>query len=71
MLGKIARLNEDRGFGFIQPDGCRDVRDNHFFHAKHLVGVYFSAALKDMRVEFESTVEPKGLVARNVREARD
>jgi CspA family cold shock protein len=46
--GRVARYDDDRGFGFITPDGGgADV----FVHANHLANADFLR--KDQRVSFE------------------
>jgi cold shock CspA family protein len=53
-IGTIAKVVEERGFGFIRPDGgIADV----FFHAKSLGdGLVWGEQLKGQRVEFQTEV---------------
>ena len=60
--GKINKLIQDRGFGFIDDTDGRKV----FFHQNSLVGVTFDALERDQRVEFEVENSPKGPRAFNV-----
>jgi cold shock protein len=68
MLGTIVRVNLDRGFGFVRPEGDRGKGD-HFFHRTALVNVVFDERLQSQPVEFDSVMGDKGLVAHNVRRA--
>lgn len=66
MKGKIVRIKDDRGFGFITPEGGeKDV----FFHAKDLVNVQFDDLREGDEVTFEITDGPKGPSATNVERA--
>ncbi len=66
MQGTIHRIRADKGFGFIRPDGDHGQGD-HFFHRSALVDVVFDERLLNMLVEFDSTMNDKGLTAQNVR----
>jgi CspA family cold shock protein len=66
MTGTIHNLN-DRGFGFIAPDGDGSRDGRHFFHASNLVGIHFSSLKVGEPVEFESVRGERGLEAREVR----
>jgi len=64
--GYVARVNEERGFGFIAMADPPDL----FFHCSELQGgLIFDAQLKMRRVEFEIVDSPKGPRAANVRPA--
>ena len=53
--GTIKRLNE-RGFGFITPDGAsQDV----FFHSSSVQGTTFDQLREGMQVEFEQEADPR------------
>lgn len=54
--GTIARLNAERGFGFIRPDGGAE---DLFFHRSALVGQAFEGLREGQRVEFEPGVDPR------------
>ena len=60
--GKIKKLVQDRGFGFIDDTDGREV----FFHQSSLVGSAFDTLKGDEEVEFEVENSPKGPRAVNV-----
>ena len=60
--GKIKKVVQERGFGFISDTDGREV----FFHQSSLVDVQFSALKQDQGVEFEIEDSPKGPRAVNV-----
>lgn len=63
MNGKIKRLNTEKGFGFITPDGSdKDV----FFHSSALSGVSFDELQEGNAVTFETEDSDKGPRAKNV-----
>ena len=54
--GTIARLQLDRGFGFITPDeGGGDL----FFHHTAVAGIVFASLHEGQRVEFEAGSDPR------------
>ncbi len=53
--GTIRTIREDRGFGFIRPDG---ERDDIFFHADVVQGAPFDQLREGERVEFEAGPDP-------------
>jgi CspA family cold shock protein len=64
MTGIIKRLNGEKGFGFITPDGGdKDV----FFHSSSLVGVTFAELHEGDKVSFETEQSEKGPRATNVK----
>jgi len=63
MKGKIKKLIQDRGFGFIATDDGKEI----FFHRSSLAGVEFSALTEGNAVEFDTESGPKGLRAVNVK----
>jgi CspA family cold shock protein len=66
MTGIIKRLNGEKGFGFITPDGGdKDV----FFHSSSLVGVTFAELHEGEKVSFETEQSEKGPRATNVKRA--
>jgi len=66
MTGIIKRLNGEKGFGFITPDGGdKDV----FFHSSALVGVTFAELHEGDKVSFETEQSEKGPRATNVKRA--
>lgn len=66
MTGIIKRLNTEKGFGFITPDGGdKDV----FFHSSSLVGVVFADLHEGDKVSFETEESEKGPRATNVKKA--
>ena len=60
--GTIKRLT-DRGFGFIDTGGDRDL----FFHSSSLVDVSFDDLQEGQRVSYEEGQGPKGPRAENVK----
>ena len=60
--GTIKRLT-DRGFGFINTGGAKDL----FFHSKSLQGVSFDALFEGQKVTFTEGQGPKGPCAENVK----
>ncbi|OIO35206.1 MAG: hypothetical protein AUJ74_07120 [Candidatus Omnitrophica bacterium CG1_02_44_16] len=61
--GKIKKLVNDRGFGFIADTDGREV----FFHQSSLVEVSFSDLTESQDVEFDVENSAKGPRAINVR----
>jgi cold shock CspA family protein len=59
--GTVVRFNEDKGYGFIAPDGGED--DDVFVHANDLNGARLRTGT---RVEFEMIDSERGLKAYNV-----
>lgn len=54
--GTIKRINSDRGFGFIAPDGgSADL----FFHMSAVEGRAFDQLREGQRVEFEAGADPR------------
>jgi CspA family cold shock protein len=64
MTGIIKRLQSEKGFGFITPDGeAKDV----FFHSSSLVDVSFDQLHEGDKVTFDTEESEKGPRAANVR----
>ena len=63
--GKVKRLVQARGFGFIQADNGREL----FFHRSGVDGTTFEALLEGQRVSFEVEQAPKGPRAVHVQAA--
>ncbi len=64
--GTVKWFNEDKGFGFIQPDdGSEDV----FVHHSGIAGSGFKTLEEGERVTYEVTRGRKGLQAENVSKA--
>ncbi|MFA5271294.1 MAG: cold shock domain-containing protein [Candidatus Omnitrophota bacterium] len=61
--GKIKKVIQERGFGFISDTDGREV----FFHQSGLVDVQFGALKEEQKVEFEIEDSPKGPRAINVK----
>lgn len=60
--GSIKRLT-DRGFGFIDTGGEKDL----FFHSSNLDGVNYDDLHEGQRVSYDEGVGPKGPCAENVK----
>ncbi|MCH2126299.1 MAG: cold shock domain-containing protein [Pirellulaceae bacterium] len=60
--GSIKRLT-DRGFGFIDTGGEKDL----FFHSSNLEGVNYDDLHEGQRVSYDEGVGPKGPCAENVK----
>ncbi len=72
MKGKISGKNEERGFGWITPEGLEDVRDtNIFFHASALEGMVFAEVALGTAVEFETEPSDRGPRAVHVKRASE
>jgi CspA family cold shock protein len=61
--GTIKKLVVDRGFGFIDTGGGKDL----FFHFSALQGVRMEELREGQRVEFEEGEGPKGPRAESVK----
>ncbi len=71
MKGTISGKNEEKGFGFITPEGKEDNRDNNiFFHSTSLEGVSFDELQKGTMVEFDEEPSDKGPRAAHVKLAQ-
>ena len=63
MTGVIKRIQSEKGFGFITPDGgAKDV----FFHSSSLVDVSFDQLREGDKVTFDTEESDKGPRAANV-----
>jgi CspA family cold shock protein len=65
MMGKIAEMSRDRGFGFIIDNAGR----KRFFHRSAVVNGAFDTLREGQPVHFEPRDDVKGLRAINVRPA--
>ena len=54
--GKIKKVVQERGFGFISDTDGREV----FFHQSSLLDAQFASLKEDQKVEFEVENSPKG-----------
>ncbi len=61
--GRVKWFNDQKGFGFIEVEGGKDV----FVHHSALTGEGFKSLKEGDEVEFETAQGPKGLNAANVR----
>ena len=62
MTGRVKWFNDQKGFGFIEVDGGKDV----FVHHSAIQGEGFKSLKEGDEVEFEVSQGPKGLQASNV-----
>ncbi len=70
MKGTIAGKNEEKGFGFITPEGMEDKKENNvFFHTSALEGVVFEDLKIGDVVVFEKESSEKGPRAVGVKRA--
>ncbi len=65
--GTIRTIRDDRGFGFIRPDG---ERDDIFFHADAVEGTPFDQLREGERVEFEAGPDPRNPSRRRAERVR-
>jgi CspA family cold shock protein len=65
--GKVKRLVQERGFGFITADDGREV----FFHRSEVQGTTFEALREGQRVSFEVEKGQKGPRAIHVQTGED
>ncbi len=63
MTGRVKWFNDQKGFGFIEVEGSKDV----FVHHSAIQGEGFKSLKEGDQVEFEVSKGPKGLQASNVR----
>ena len=64
-LGKIKKLVQDKGFGFIQTDSGEDV----FFHHSTVADMGFDDLTEGQRVSFEVVTERGKLAASRLQAA--
>ena len=62
--GIVKWFNDQKGFGFISPDGGGE---DLFAHFSAITGSGFKSLKENQRVEFEVTTGPKGKQAANIR----
>ncbi len=60
--GKIKKVVQERGFGFISDTDGREL----FFHQSSLIDAQFDGLKEDQKVEFDIENSPKGPRAVNV-----
>lgn len=56
-IGTVKFFNEDKGYGFIQPD---DNSGDNFVHISAVRAYGLNSLAKDQRVEYEMEVGPDG-----------
>jgi CspA family cold shock protein len=64
--GRVKWFNDQKGFGFIEVEGGKDV----FVHHSSIQGEGFKSLKEGDEVEFEISQGPKGPQATNVRVTR-
>ncbi len=57
-LGTIKTIRDDRGFGFLSPDGTNG-RGDLFFHRSAVEGNGFDQLFEGQRVSFEEEPDPR------------
>ena len=57
--GTIKTIRDDRGFGFLTPEGGAARGEDIFFHHSSVVGVTFEELREGQRVSFEEGVDPR------------
>ncbi|MFO7190368.1 MAG: cold-shock protein [Pseudomonadota bacterium] len=62
--GTVKWFNDQKGYGFITPDGGGE---DLFAHFSAIVGKGFKSLKENQRVDFDVTVGPKGKQASNIR----
>ena len=62
--GTVKWFNNEKGFGFIAPDGGGD---DVFVHFSAIAGSGYRSLDENQRVEFDTAQGQKGLQAENVR----
>jgi CspA family cold shock protein len=61
--GRVKWFNDQKGFGFIEVEGSKDV----FVHHSAIMGEGFKSLREGDEVEFETAQGPKGPNATNVK----
>jgi len=62
--GTVKWFNDQKGYGFITPDGCGE---DLFAHFSAITGKGFKSLKENQRVDFDVTTGPKGKQASNIR----
>jgi cold shock CspA family protein len=70
MFGTVVVSVHARGFCFIAPDGATSREDHHFAHRSSLIE-FAEVPPKGTCVEFDSSRNDRGLLAKNVRPVTD
>ena len=63
MIGRVKWFNDQKGFGFIEVEGSKDV----FVHHSAIQGEGFKSLKEGDEVEFETSMGPKGPSAANLK----
>ena len=70
LRGKVHRIYQDRGFGFIRCIDGHDSGVDYFFHVSGLDDLTMLELLEGELVEFEPRVVPKGKRAEHITRVR-
>jgi CspA family cold shock protein len=61
--GTVKTIRDDKGYGFITPDGTSG-RNDVFFHSSAVMGVGFDSLQEGQRVSFDEEPDPRDMTRR-------